>query len=55
MPVDIPECTEDLPDGLTLAKKQNMKRREQTKLHALDEDQSEVQRCEGDDGGHEVL
>jgi hypothetical protein len=32
-----------------------MKRREQTKLHALDEDQSEVQRGEDDDGDHEVL
>jgi hypothetical protein len=32
-----------------------MKRREQAKLHALDEDQSEVQRGEDDDGDHEVL
>jgi hypothetical protein len=32
-----------------------MKRREQEKLHALVEDQSEVQRGEGDDGEHDVL
>jgi hypothetical protein len=32
-----------------------MKRREQAKLHALDEDQSDVQRGEGDDGDHDVL
>jgi hypothetical protein len=32
-----------------------MKRREQAKLHALDEDQSEVQRGEDDDGDHDVL
>jgi hypothetical protein len=44
MPADIPEFTEDLPDVLALAKIKNMKRREQAKLHALDEDQSEVQR-----------
>jgi hypothetical protein len=43
-PADIPEFIEDLPDVLTLAKKKNMKRREQTKLHALDEDQCELQR-----------
>jgi hypothetical protein len=55
MPADIPECIEDLPDVLTLAKKKNMKRREQAKLHALDEDQSDVQRDEHDDGGHDVL
>jgi hypothetical protein len=42
MPADIPEFIEDLPDTLKLAKKKNMKRREQAKLHALDEDQSEV-------------
>jgi hypothetical protein len=53
MPADIPEFIEDLPDVLTLAKK--MKRREQTKLHALDEDQCEVQRSEDNDGDHEVL
>jgi hypothetical protein len=40
MPADIPEFIEDLPDVLTLAKKKIMKRREQAKLHALDEDQS---------------
>jgi hypothetical protein len=40
---------------LTLAKKKNMKRREQAKLHALDEDQSDVQRGEHDDGDHVVL
>jgi hypothetical protein len=32
-----------------------MKRREQAKLHALDEDRSEVQRVEHDDGDHDVL
>jgi hypothetical protein len=40
---------------LTLAKKKNMKRREQTKPNALDGDQCEVQRSEHDDGDHEVL
>jgi hypothetical protein len=39
MPEDIPEFLDDLPDVLTLAKKKNMKRREQTKPNALDEDQ----------------
>jgi hypothetical protein len=55
MPADIPEFIEDLPDVLTLARKKNMKRREQAKLHALDEDQSAVQRGEGDYGDHDVL
>jgi hypothetical protein len=32
-----------------------MKRREQAKLHALDEDQSDVQLDEHDDGDHDVL
>jgi hypothetical protein len=32
-----------------------MKRREQTKPNALDEDQCEVQWCEHDDGDHDVL
>jgi hypothetical protein len=32
-----------------------MNRREQAKLHALDEDQSDVQRGEVDDGDHDVL
>jgi hypothetical protein len=32
-----------------------MKRREQAKLHALDEDQSEIQQGEHDDGDHDVL
>jgi hypothetical protein len=32
-----------------------MKRREQARLHALDEDQSEVQRGKDDDGDHDVL
>jgi hypothetical protein len=32
-----------------------MKRREQTKPNALDEDQNEVQQIEGDDGDHDVL
>jgi hypothetical protein len=55
MPAAIPEFIEDLPDMLALAKKKNMKRREQAKLHALDEDQSDVQRGEVDDGDHDVL
>jgi hypothetical protein len=55
MPAAIPEFIEDLPDVLALEKKKNMKRREQAKLHALDEDQSEVQRGEHDDGDHDVL
>jgi hypothetical protein len=42
MPADIPEFIKYLPDVLALAKKNNMKRREQAKLHALDEDQSDV-------------
>jgi hypothetical protein len=54
MPAEIPECIEDLPDVLTLAKK-IMKLREQTKLHALDEDQFEVQRSADNDGDHDVL
>jgi hypothetical protein len=54
-PADIPEFIEDLPDVLALEKKRNMKRREQAKLHALDEDQSDVQRGEVDDGDHDVL
>jgi hypothetical protein len=32
-----------------------MKRREQTKPNALDQDQCEVQRSEYDDGNHDVL
>jgi hypothetical protein len=32
-----------------------MKRREQTKSNALDEDQCEVQRSEDDDKDHDVL
>jgi hypothetical protein len=55
MPANIPEFIEDLPDVLTLAKKKNRKRREQAKLHALDEGQSDAQRCEHDDGDHDVL
>jgi hypothetical protein len=35
---DIPDFIEDLPNGLTLAKKQNVMRREQTKPNAFDED-----------------
>jgi hypothetical protein len=54
-PADIPELIEDLPNVLTLAKKKNMKRREQTKPSALDQDQCELQRSEGDDEGHEVI
>jgi hypothetical protein len=55
MPVDIPEVIEDLPDVLTLAKKKNMKSREQAKLRALDEHHSDVQRGKVDDGDHDVL
>jgi hypothetical protein len=55
MPAAIPEFVEDLPDVLTLAKKKNMKHPDQAKLHALDEDQSDVQRGEDDDGDHDVL
>jgi hypothetical protein len=54
MPADIPEFIEDLPDVLPLAKKKNMKRREQTKPKALDEDQCEVQRGEVHDGEHDA-
>jgi hypothetical protein len=54
-PADIPEFIEDLPNGLTQAKKKNKKRREQTKPNALDEVQCAVQRCEDDDGDHDVL
>jgi hypothetical protein len=44
-----------LPDVLTLAKKENMMRREQTKPNALAEDKCEGQRSEDDDGDHDVL
>jgi hypothetical protein len=54
-PADIPEFIEDLPNVLTLAKKKSMKRREQTKPNALDEDQCEVQQSEDGDGDHDVL
>jgi hypothetical protein len=49
MPADIQEFIKDLPDVLKLAKKTIMKRREQTKPIALNEDQCEVQRSEHDD------
>jgi hypothetical protein len=55
MPADIPEFIEDLPDVPTLAKKKNMKRREQAKPNALDEYQCELQQGEGDDRDHDVL
>jgi hypothetical protein len=55
MPADIPEFIEDLPDVLALAKKKNMKRREQTNPNALDENKSDVQRGEGDDEDHDLL
>jgi hypothetical protein len=55
MPAANPEFIEDLSDVLALAKKKNMKRREQSKLHALGKDQSDVQRGEVDDGDHDVL
>jgi hypothetical protein len=55
MPADIPEFIEDLPDVITLAKSTKIKRREQAKLYALDEDQSNVQRGEDDDEDHDVL
>jgi hypothetical protein len=54
-PASTPEFIENLPDVLTLAKKINMKRREHAKLHALGEDQSEVQRGEHDEEDHDVL
>jgi hypothetical protein len=44
-----------LPNGLTLAKKKNKKRREQTKPNARDEYQCEVQRKEDEDGEHDVI
>jgi hypothetical protein len=40
---------------LTPSKEKVMKRREQTKSNALDEDQCELQRGRVDDGDHEVL
>jgi hypothetical protein len=40
---------------LTLAKKKIMKRREQAKPNALDEDHCEASRSEVDDGDHDVL
>jgi hypothetical protein len=55
IPADIPKFIEDLPDVLTLAKKKCMKSREQTKLNALDEDQSDAQRSEDEDGDHVLL
>jgi hypothetical protein len=55
MPAAIAEFVEDLPDVLALAKKKNMKRQEQAKLHPLDEDQSDVQRGEVNDGDHDML
>jgi hypothetical protein len=55
MPADIPELLEDLSDVLALAKEKKMKRREQAKLHALDQYQSEVQWGEDDDRDHDVL
>jgi hypothetical protein len=54
-PADIPEFIEDLPDVLTLAKQKNMKRREQTKPSALDEDQCEAQQSENEDVDHDML
>jgi hypothetical protein len=54
-PADIPEIIEDLPDLLPLAKKYNMKRREQTKPNELGEAQCEVQRTDDYDGDHDVL
>jgi hypothetical protein len=55
MPADIPEFIEDLLNVPPLAKRKDMKRREQTKPNALDEYQCEVQRSEDDHGDHEVL
>jgi hypothetical protein len=54
-PADISEFIEAIPNVLPLAKKNIMKRQEQTKPNALDEDQYEVQRSEDDDEDHEVL
>jgi hypothetical protein len=53
-PADIPEFIEDLQDVLVLATNKNMKRREQTKPNALDEDQCEVKRSKVNDGDHDV-
>jgi hypothetical protein len=47
--VDIPEFIEDWPNVPTLAKKKYMKRREQMKPNALDEDLCDLQRREVDD------
>jgi hypothetical protein len=55
MPADVPDCIEDLPDMLPLAKEKDMKRREQTNPNALDENQCEVQRSEDDHEYYEVL
>jgi hypothetical protein len=46
MLADNPKFIEDFPDVLTPAKKKNMKRREQAKLHALDDDLFKLQRSE---------
>jgi hypothetical protein len=54
-PADIQEFIEDLPDALTLTKKNKMNRREQTKPNVLDKDQCAIQRSEDDDGDHDVL
>jgi hypothetical protein len=54
-PADIPECNEDLPNVLALAKKKSMKLPEQTKPNVLDEDQCELQLSEDDDGDQDVL
>jgi hypothetical protein len=54
-PADIPECIVDLPNVLILAKEKNMKRREQTKPNALDDDQCEAQRRKDDNGDHYML
>jgi hypothetical protein len=55
IPADILEFIEDVPDVLALAKKKNMKRREQAKMHALDKVRSDIQRGEVDDGDHDAL
>jgi hypothetical protein len=54
-PADISDFIEDLPNGLTLAKKKNKERRELTKPNALDEYQCKLQRCKLTDRNHDVL
>jgi hypothetical protein len=54
-PAHNPGFIEDLSNVLPLAKKEDMKRRGQTKPSALNEDQCELQRSEDNDGDQDVL